>query len=100
MRPPPTTFAEGQRALAMKLAAAAGVAIGLGLVGLAFIFWRGGWAEATEPQRLTALLVIAVGGLVGMIAVIMGLLVGGPVGRMKASVGKDGGSFETEDKDG
>lgn len=95
----PTTFAEGQRALALKLAAGAGLAIGFGMIALAWIFWRGGWAEATEPQRLTALLVIAVGGLAGMIAVIMGLLVGGPVGRMKASIGKDGGSFETEDRE-
>ena len=95
----PTNFAEGQRALAMKLAALAGIAIGVGLVGMVWIIWRGGWTEATEAQRLSILSIISIGGLFGMVSVIIGLLVGGPVGRLKGGLGKDGASLEMDDKD-
>lgn len=98
--PPPTTFAEGQRAVALWLASAGGIFLGLGLAVIVWIFWRGGWTDASEAQRITAISIISIGTLFGLIAVIIGLLVGGPVGRFKAGVSRDGATFETEDKDG
>lgn len=97
--PAPTTFPEGQRSLALALASAAGVFCGLCLVGLVLILWLGGWTVDTQAQRITVLAVAMVGLITGMIAVVLGLLVGGPVGRFSGSVGKDGASFEVKDDD-
>lgn len=95
--PPPTTFPEGQRALALILAALAGIACGAGVTALVLILWLGGWSDATQPQRLGTLALTMSGLLVGLIVVILGLLLGGPVGRLKGGAGKDGVSIEIEE---
>jgi hypothetical protein len=96
--PPPATFTEGQRLAALWLAAFAGMFCGLFVMGLVLILWLGEWPPATAAQRITVF-GITIGGLVfGMLAVILGLLVGGPVGRFTGKIGKDGLTMEAEDQ--
>lgn len=94
--PPPTSFAEGQRALFGALMAAGGVFYGLAAMGVVLILWLGGWDKATQPQRITAITLIAIGFIAGSIATTIALAIGGPVGKFKGSIGKEGGSFEAE----
>jgi len=64
------------------------------MVGL--LMW-GGWSAA-EEHSIVIILGCALGGFIAaMTAVIIGLLVGGPVGRFKGSAGRDGVSLEAED---
>jgi hypothetical protein len=92
--PPPLSFPEGQRALALVLASMAGVFCGLSLIGVVLIVWLGGWSVDTQAQRITVLGGSIVGLASGMIAVILGLLLGGPVGRLKAGISKTGADIE------
>lgn len=92
--PAPTTFAEGQRAIALWLMATAGMFYGAGTIGMIMLLWLGGWSISTEPQRLTWLAVIGVSYAIGSIAVTLALAVGGPVGSFKLSAGKEGVSTE------
>jgi hypothetical protein len=80
----------------MALASAAGVFCGLFALGVVLILWLGGWAASTDGQRITVFGMVLVGLLSAMMAVIVGLLIGGPVGRLKGSVGRDGAEFEAE----
>ena len=88
--PPPTTFAEGQRQLFGILMAAGGVFCGLGFAGIILLLWLGGWSQASESQRLTAIALMGAGFPFGMIAVIIAMAVGGPVGKFSAKATKDG----------
>jgi len=97
--PPPSTFAEGQRAVALWLMSAAGVFCGIGFAGVILLLWLGGWTVASESQRIMAISLMGAGFPLGMIAVVLALAVGGPVGRFKVSAGKEGASFEAEDRD-
>lgn len=97
--PPPGTFAEGQRALALWLMSAAGVFAGIMIVGILAVLIWGGW-----PAHLYRLILYIIAGalagfVVSMVAVILALAVGGPVGRFKVSAGKEGASFEAQDRD-
>ena len=59
------------------------------------LMW-GGWSPAVE-RSIVIILGCALGGFIAaMSAVIVGLLVGGPVGRFKGSAGRDGVSLEAE----
>jgi hypothetical protein len=88
--PKPTNFADGQRQFFGLAMAAAGVAfcvLGTVLTGI-IIF--GPWSKGSETLRL-----YEVGGAlasysIGSIAVIFGLMIGGPVGRSKIHAGRDG----------
>lgn len=94
--PPPTSFAEGQRALYGWLMAAAGMFAGICAVALVVILVWGGW-PVTLYGRILTLLGLALGGFIAaMITVIVALAVGGPVGKLKASATRDGASFEAE----
>jgi hypothetical protein len=99
--PPPSTFAEGQRLIYGWLAAAAGVFCGLGAVAMIALLMWGGWSAA-EEHTIVLILGCALGGFTAiMSAVIVGLLVGGPVGRFKGSAGRDGVSLEAvHDREG
>lgn len=97
--PPPTTFAEGQRALYGCLAAVAGLAAGVGAVALVAILVWGGWPETLFGQIVGILGTALIGGVSIMAIVIVGLLVGGPVGRFRGKVGKDGAELEACDQD-
>ena len=94
--PPPTTFAEGQRLIYGWLAAAAGMFCGLAAIGMIALLMWGGWSEA-EEHTIVIIFGCTLGGFIAaMSAVIIGLLVGGPVGRFKGSAGRDGVSLEAE----
>jgi hypothetical protein len=94
--PVPTTFAEGQRYIYGMLAAAAGIFCGASsgfMVGL--LMW-GGWSAA-EEHTIVRIFGWALGGFIAaMTVVIIGLLAGGPVGRVKMVAGRDGASFEAD----
>lgn len=94
--PPPTTFAEGQRALMVWLMAGAGVFAGIMVCAMIALFIWGGWAPANERLILFILAGALAGFVTSMIAVIIAMAVGGPVGRFKTSVTKDGVSLEAE----
>ena len=94
--PPPRTFAEGQRHIYGLLAAAAGVFCGLAAVAMVALLMWGGWSLAQEG-RIVAIFGWALGGFIAaMVAVIVGLLAGGPVGRFKLSANRDGASVEAD----
>jgi hypothetical protein len=94
--PPPLTFAEGQRLIYGRLAAAAGMFCAIAAIAMVCLLMWGGWSNDQEHS-----IVVIFGGALGafiaaMSAVIIGLLVGGPVGRFKGSASKDGVSVEAE----
>jgi hypothetical protein len=94
--PPPTSFAEGQRLVYGWLVAAAGMFCGGTALGLIAVLVWGGWPASLYGQIVT-ILGCALGGFIAaMGAVIIGLMVGGPVGRFKASATKDGATFEAD----
>lgn len=97
--PPPNTFAEGQRAIALWLMAAAGIFCGFGTIGVILLLWRGGWSPRTEPERIMYVAVIGMSYALGMISVILALAVGGPVGRFRVSAGRDGVTADLDDHD-
>lgn len=92
--PPPTSFAEGQRAVALWAMILAGMFAGIMICAiLALLVW-GGWS----PQNERLILYIVAGALAGfvvsMIAVIAALAVGGPVGRFKMDANRSGVGFD------
>lgn len=92
--PSPQTFAEGQRLIYGWLAAAAGMFCGAMAVAMIALLMWGGWSRA-EEHTIVVIFGCALGGFIAaMSAVIVGLLVGGPVGRFKGSAGRDGVSLE------
>jgi hypothetical protein len=96
--PPPTTFAEGQRYIYGLLGAAAGVFCGACAVGIVSMLMWGGWSGAEEHSIVT-IFGWALGGFIAaMMVVIVGLLAGGPVGRLKVSASRDGASIEAEEQ--
>jgi hypothetical protein len=94
--PPPGTFAEGQRLVYGLLAAAAGMFCGAcALVMVALLMW-GDWPAAEEHSIVTIFGWTLGGFVVAMIAVIVGLLTGGPVGRFRVSATGEGATLEAE----
>ena len=94
--PPPGTFAEGQRYVYGLLAAAAGMFCGACAVAtIALLMW-GRWPPAEEHSIVTIFGWSLGGFIAAMIAVIVGLLAGGPVGRFKMSASRDGASVEAD----
>lgn len=94
--PPAGTFAEGQRYIYGLLASAAGMFCGAAAGFMVALLMWGGWSAA-EEHRIVTIFGCALGGfIVAMIVVIVGLLAGGPVGRVKVFAGRDGASFEAD----
>lgn len=92
--PPPLTFAEGQRLIYGLLAAAAGISCGIAAIAMIVLLMWGGWSAA-EEHSIVQIFGWALGGyLAAMVAVIVGLLAGGPVGRFRMSASRDGASLE------
>ena len=94
--PPPGTFAEGQRYIYGLLASAAGMLCGAcaGFM-IALLMW-GGWSQS-EEHTIVLIFGWSLGGFIAaMVAVIVGLLTGGPVGRFKVAATRDGASIEAE----
>jgi hypothetical protein len=94
--PPPGTFAEGQRYIYGLLAAAAGMFCGACAVAMVALLMWGRWS-AGEEHSIVAIFGWSLGGFIAaMVAVIVGLLAGGPVGRFKVTASRDGGSIEAD----
>ena len=94
--PPPQTFAEGQRLVYGLHAAAAGIFCGLSAVAMIALLMWGGWSAAEEHSIIT-IFGWALGGFIAaMVAVIVGLLAGGPVGRFRVSASREGASIEAD----
>ena len=93
---PPTTFAEGQRYIYGLLAAAAGMFCGACAVFMVALLMWGGWSHA-EEHSIVAIFGWSLGGFIlAMVAVIVGLLAGGPVGRLKLTASRDGACVEAD----
>jgi hypothetical protein len=94
--PPPGTFAEGQRFVYGLLAAAAGMFCGASAIAMIALLMWGRWSPA-EEHSIVVIFGWSLGGFIAaMVAVIVGLLAGGPVGRFKMTATKDGASFEAD----
>jgi hypothetical protein len=94
--PPPGTFAEGQRLVYGLLAAAGGMFCGVCAVAMIALLMWGGWSK-TEEHTIVLIFGWSLGGfIVAMIAVIVGLLAGGPVGRFKVAASRDGACLEAD----
>jgi hypothetical protein len=96
--PPPATFAEGQRYIYGLLAAAAGMFCGACAIGMVALLMCGGWSLAEEHNIVTIFGWSLGGFIAAMTVVIVGLLAGGPVGRLKVSATRDGASIEAEEQ--
>jgi|SRR5215213_2553347 len=94
--PPPKTFAEGQRYIYGLLASAGGMFCGAcaGFM-VALLMW-GRWRPSEEHTIITIFGWSLGGFILAMIAVIIGLLAGGPVGRFKVAASRDGASIEAD----
>src|SRR5215218_1076990 len=94
--PPPGTFAEGQRLVYGLLAAAAGMFCGACAVAMTALLMWGGWSAA-EEHSIVAIFGWSLGGFIAaMVAVIVGLLAGWPVGRFKVAATRDGAFLDAE----
>ena len=94
--PPPGTFAEGQRYVYGLLASAAGMFCGACAVAMVALLMWGGWSTA-EEHSVVRIFGWSLGGfIVAMIVVIVGLLAGGPVGRLKVAANRDGACIEAD----
>jgi hypothetical protein len=92
--PPPGTFAEGQRLVYGLLAAAAGMFCGACAIAMIALLMWGGWS-AQEEHSIVIIFGWSLGSFIAaMVAVIVGLLAGGPVGRFRLAAGRDGASIE------
>ena len=94
--PSPATFAEGQRYVYGLLAAAAGIFCGACAVAMVALLMWGGWSAAEEHSIVTIFGWSLGGFIAAMVAVIVGLLAGGPVGRFKVVASRDGASIEAD----
>ena len=94
--PPPQTFAEGQRLIYGWIGAGAGMFCGIAAIVMICLLMWGGWS-ASEEHSIVVIFGFALGGFIAaMSAVIVGLMVGGPVGRFRGMAGRDGVSFEAD----
>ena len=94
--PRPGTFAEGQRYIYGLLAAAAGMFCGACAVAMIALLMWGRWSTS-EEHTIVVIFGWALGGFIAaMVAVIVGLLAGGPVGRFKLAASREGASLEAD----
>jgi hypothetical protein len=84
--PEPTTFEQGQRKLYGIAAAIAGIAMGLAAAIGALIVIFGKWGAALLPTQLYILAGCIAVGSINTTIVIIGLLLGGPVGKLSGKV--------------
>ena len=98
--PEPGTFAEGQRYIYGLLASAAGMFCGAAAGFMVALLMWGSW-PAAEAHTIVTIFGRSLGGFIAaMIIVIVGLLAGGPVGRLKMTATRDGASIEADWDDG
>jgi len=94
--PEPGTFAEGQRYIYGLFASAAGMFCGAfaGFM-VALLMW-GRWSRSEEHTIVTIFGWSLGGFIAAMMVVIVGLLAGGPVGRLRMTASRDGASIEAD----
>jgi hypothetical protein len=97
--PAPTTFAEGQRYIYGLLASAAGMFCGAASGFMVALLMWGGWSAAEEHTIVTIFGWSLGAFIMAMIVVIVGLLAGGPVGRVKLTASPNGASIEEDSAD-
>jgi len=97
--PPPTNFTEGLRLVFSLAAMLAGLAFGLGLIALVIVLVWGGWPENLFGQIIEILGAVAIGSVILIGITQVGMLLGGPVGRIKGSAGKGGVTLEAENNE-
>lgn len=97
--PKPETFAEGQRLVFGWLAAFAGIFCGIAAEEMIALLMWGGWSKA-EEHTIVVIFGWTLGGFIACMAVVMiGLLVGGPVGRFKGEASPRGLTWDLGSKD-
>ena len=94
--PAPATFAEGQRYIYGLLASAAGMFCGAAAGFMVALLMWGGWSGAEEHTILRIFGWTLGGFITAMVVVIVGLLAGGPVGRVKFTANRDGAAIEAD----
>src|SRR3982750_4483484 len=94
--PPPGPFGEGQRLVYGLLAATAGMFCGACAVAMIALLMWGGWSAREEHSIVTIFGWSLAGFIAAMVAVIVGLLAGGPVGRFRIAATRDGASMEAD----
>lgn len=94
--PPPLTFAEGQRRLYGVLVAIAGIAFGMTVLAGGLVVLLGKWSARLEPTQLYVIAGLLVFGCLNTTIIIVGLLLGGPVGRLSVKASKDGAEIDAE----
>ena len=94
--PPPSTFVEGQRYVYGLLASAAGMFCGAAAGFMVALLMWGGWSAAEEHTIVTIFGWSLGAFILAMIVVIVGLLAGGPVGRVKFTASREGASIEED----
>lgn len=94
--PGPASFAEGQRLIYGWLAAAAGIFCGLMALAMIGLLMWGGWSRSEEHSIVTIFGWSLGAFIAAMTTVIVGLLAGGPVGRIKVSANRDGACLEAD----
>lgn len=87
--PPPTTFAEGQRKLYGIAAACAGICFALAVLVGGWIVVFGDWGAGLVKAQLYILAGLLAAGCLNTTIVLIGLLVGGPVGRINVKASKE-----------
>jgi hypothetical protein len=94
--PRPTTFEQGQRYAYGMAAGAAGIAFGIGVLVASFVVVFGHWAPSLQPTQLYILAGLAAAGCLNTTIVIVGLLVGGPVGKLNTKLSDGTRSIEVD----
>jgi hypothetical protein len=94
--PPPTTFVEGERKKYGILMSIAGVCYGLAAIAAACVVIWGTWPEGLAKIRLYIVGAALLMACAGSICVTIALAVGGPVGRFKTKVSREGVEAEAE----
>jgi hypothetical protein len=92
--PPPTSFAEGQRAIALWAMILAGMFAGVMICAILAVLIWGGWPPALYRLIIYVIAGALAGFVISMVAVILALAVGGPVGRFTVDVTKDGAKLD------
>jgi Na+/H+ antiporter NhaD/arsenite permease-like protein len=72
---------------------------GVSAVGMIALLMWGGWSKAEEHSIVSIFGWSLAGFILAMVIVIVGLLAGGPVGRVKVTASRDGATVEADGSD-
>lgn len=69
-------------------------------IAMVLIVWLGGWAVEHQSLQLKILATALMGFLTGILMVLVSLAIGGPLGRVKLTAGRQGFGMEAAGDDG